>query len=80
MSQFFFISVPNYVSSRSNSMSLSLILDMFEQLGITIGDFVLELLTGSGHEDPGVKSIFSNLEKILEALIRDSKRTQQIID
>ena len=27
-------------------MSLSLNLDMFDQLGITIGDFVLELLTG----------------------------------
>ena len=61
-------------------MSLSLILDMFEQLGTTIGDFVLELLTGSGHEHPRVESIFSNLEKSLEALIGHSKRTQQIID
>ena len=58
-------------------MSLSHILDTFDELGITIGDFVLELLT-SGHEHPAVESIFGNLEKILEAL--NSERTQQIID
>ena len=61
-------------------MSLSLILDVFDQLGTTIGNFVLELLTGRGHEHPGVESIFGNLEKILEALIGHSKRTQQVID
>ena len=48
--------------------------------GITIGDFVLKLLTSSGHEHLAVESIFGNLEKILEALIGHSKRTQQIID
>ena len=53
---------------------------MFDQLGITIGNFVLELLTGRGHEQPGVERIFSNLKKILKALIRHSKRTQHIID
>ena len=77
---FFFISVPNYVSLHSNSMLLSLNLDMFDQLGITIGNFVLELPTGSSHEHPIVESIFGNLKKILEALIGHSKRTQQIID
>ena len=67
---------------NSNPMSLSLIrvLDMFDRLGITIGDFVLELLTSNGHEHPAVESIFGNLEKILEALIGQSDRTQQIID
>ena len=53
---------------------------MFDRLGITIGDFVLELLTSSGHEHPAVESIFGNLEKILEALIGHSERAQQIND
>ena len=48
------ISAPNYVSLHSNPVSLSLILDMFDQLGITIGNFVLELLTSGGHEPPAV--------------------------
>ena len=61
-------------------MSLSHILETFDQLGITIGDFMLELLTTrNGHEHPAAESIFDNLEKILEALIGHSERTQQII-
>jgi hypothetical protein len=51
-------------------MSLSLALDVFDQLEISIGNFVLELLISIGHEHhPTVESIFDNLEKILEALI-----------
>ena len=55
------------------SNPMSLILDEFDRLGITI---VLELLT-SGDRHPAVESIFINLEKILEALIQHSERTQQ---
>ena len=58
---------------------MSLILDEFDRLGITIGDIMLELLT-SGDCHPAVESIFINLEKILEALVQYSERTQQIIN
>ena len=61
------------------SNPMSLILDEFDRLGITIGDIVLELLT-SGDRHLAVESIFINLEKILEALVRHSERTQQIIN
>jgi hypothetical protein len=62
-------------------MSLSLALNVFDQLGISIGNFVLELLTSIGHEHhPAVESIFDNLEKILEALIGHSDRAQKFIN
>ena len=57
------------------SNPMSLILDEFDRLGITIGDIVLELFT-SGDRHPAVESIFINLE----ALVRHSERTQQIIN
>ena len=61
---------------RSSSNPMSLILDALDQLGVTIGDIVLEC---GGHEHPAVESIFSNVEKILDALVGHDERTQQMI-
>jgi len=57
---------------------ISLILDTLDQLGMTIGDIVLELHSG-GHGHHAVESILNNLEKILDALIKHKERTQKII-
>jgi hypothetical protein len=46
---------------------------------MSIGDVVLELLSGNYNGHPALGSILGNVEKILDSLSSQDERTQQVI-
>jgi hypothetical protein len=59
--------------------SITLILNTFDTHGISIGDLVLELLSGKYNEHPALESILGNLEQILDSLSTQDEGSQQKI-